>query len=70
MTVASAAPDKEKHGFNTAIAEAISGMLIARTREHFDSFQENEIVNVMKRVVACKNDVLDSILSELKEGDI
>lgn len=61
--------DKEKYGFNAALGE-ISGMLIARTKEHFDNFKEHEIVKAMGSFVACKKDVFDSILSELKEGEM
>ena len=57
--------DKDKHGFNAALGE-ISGMLIARTKEHFDTFDEQEVVRLMRSCVACKDDMLDDIISELK----
>jgi len=57
--------DKDKHGFNAALGE-ISGMLIARTKEHFDAFDEQEVVRLMRSYVACKEDILADIVSELK----
>jgi len=57
--------DKDKHGFNAALGE-ISGMLIARTKEHFDTFDEQEVVRLMRSFVACEEDILADIVSELK----
>ena len=56
--------DKDKHGFNAALGE-ISGMLIARTKNHFDAFDEQEVVRLMRNFVACKDDILADIISEL-----
>ena len=57
--------DDAKWGFNAALGE-ISGMLIARTKEHFDAFKEHDIMEIMRCYVACKENVLDDICSELQ----
>ena len=57
--------DKEKHGFNAALGE-ISGMLIARTKEHFESFQEVKIIQQMQKYVACEGKDLTGIYEELQ----
>mmetsp|Transcript_31394 Transcript_31394/g.46298 ORF Transcript_31394/g.46298 Transcript_31394/m.46298 type:complete len:366 (+) Transcript_31394:168-1265(+) len=57
--------DKEKHGFNAALGE-LSGMLIARTVDHFDLFEEAEIVRKMECYVAINDDTLSDIYSELR----
>ena len=57
--------DKDKHGFNAALGE-ISGMLIARTKEHFESFQEVEIIEQMQKYVACEEKDLEGIYEELQ----
>ena len=57
--------EKDKHGFNAALGE-ISGMLIARTKEHFDTFQEGEIIQQMQRYVACEEKDLKGIYEELQ----
>ena len=58
--------DKNKHGFNAALGE-ISGMLIARTKEHFDRFEEKEVVRLLRCFVACKEDTQRQISSELNK---
>ena len=56
--------DTNRHGFNAALGE-ISGMLIARTKQHFDEFTEVDIVRELRCYVACKDDALKDINSEL-----
>ena len=57
--------DKDQHGFNAALGE-ISGMLIARTKEHFESFREVEIIEQMRKYVACEEKDLECIYEELR----
>jgi len=57
--------DADRHGFNAALGE-ISGMLIARTRAHFDSFRETDIVEQLRTHVACEQEDLEDIYEELQ----
>lgn len=59
--------DSSMHGFNAALGE-ISGMLIAKTQEHFEGFTEATIRAAIQHHVACEEEVLSKILSELKGG--
>lgn len=59
--------DASQHGFNAALGE-ISGMLIAKTREHFEALEETKVMKVMTEHVACNEDTLSNILKELKKG--
>lgn len=51
-------------GFNAALGE-ISGLMIAKSQQHFDAFNENDIVQKMRRDVACKDDVLEELCLKL-----